>query len=35
MTPIDYFLLFTSLGVLAQFYFPSEGDLSDLDDLSK
>ena len=30
MSPIDYFLLFTSLGVLAQFYFPSESDLNDL-----
>jgi len=31
MSAIDYFLLFTSFGVLAQFYFPSETDLSDQD----
>jgi len=33
MSAIDYFLLFTSLGVLAQFYFPSENDLDDVNDL--
>lgn len=32
MSPIDYFLLFTSLGVLAQLYFPSESDLNDLNE---
>lgn len=35
MSPIDYFLLFTSLGILAQLYFPSENDLKDMSDLSE
>jgi hypothetical protein len=29
MSPFDYFLLFTAIGVLGQLYFPSESDLGE------